>query len=69
MFVPPKDGEAQPKIVVTKPFWWCTKHNKWCRHTTGKCKGVNVGKGHPKTNESSQEQSSSSSNKKKQQIV
>jgi len=70
MFVPPEDGETQPKIVATKPFWWCTKHNKWCRHTTEKCKGVNVGKGRPKTNESSQEQqSSSSSNKKKQQIV
>ncbi len=45
LFVPPKDGEAQPKVVGKKQFWWCTNHNKWCRHTTEKCKGFNVGKG------------------------
>jgi hypothetical protein len=69
MFVPPKDGEAQPKLVGTKQFWWCTKHNKWCCHTTEKCKGFNIGKGHPKTNDSSQAMSASNSNKKKQNIV
>jgi len=70
MFVPPKDGEAQPKVVGKKQFWWCTNHNKWCRHTTDKCKGFNVGKGRPsKTNDSSQATSASKSNKKKQKIV
>jgi hypothetical protein len=70
MFVPPKDGEAQPKVIGKKQFWWCTNHNKWCCHTTDKCKGFNVGKGHPsKTNDSSQATSTSKSNKKKQKIV
>jgi hypothetical protein len=34
MFVPPKDGEAQPKVIGKKQFWWCTNHNKWCRPPT-----------------------------------
>jgi hypothetical protein len=70
MFVPPKDGEAQPKVVGKKQCWWCTNHNKWCRHTTDKCKGFNVGKGRPsKMNDSSQAMTASKSNKKKQKIV
>jgi hypothetical protein len=69
MFEPSKDGEAQPKLVGNKKFWWCTKHSKWCRHTTEKCKGFNVSKGRPKTNDSSQAMSTSKSNKKKQKIV
>lgn len=72
MFDPPKDGESQPKLVGTKPFWWCTKHKKWCRHTTDGCRGLNIGKGAPKSsNESSQASTSSNSksNKKKQRIV
>jgi polyhydroxyalkanoate synthesis regulator phasin len=70
MFVPPKDGEAQPKVVGKKQFWWCSNHNKWCHHTTDKCKGFNVSKGCPsKTNDSSQAMSTSKSNKKKQKIA
>lgn len=72
MFEPPKDGEPDTKLVGTKPFWWCTKHKKWCRHTTEGCQGVNIGKGAPKSsNESSQASTSSSSNskKKKKRIV
>jgi hypothetical protein len=70
MFVPPKDGEAQSKVVGKKQFWWCTNHNKWCHHTTDKCKGFNVGKGRPsKMNDSSQATSTSNSNKMKQKIV
>jgi hypothetical protein len=70
MFVPHNDGEALPNFIGKKQFWWCTNHNKRCRHTTNKCKGFNVGKGRPsKTNDSSQATTTSKSNKKKQKIV
>jgi hypothetical protein len=67
MFVPPTDGETQPKYVGSKPFWWCTKHKKWCRHKTAKCEGKGIGKGQNKSSDSSQ--TKSSKKKKKQEIV
>ena len=65
MFVPPTDSEEQPKMVGGKPFWWCTKHKKWCRHTTEGCKGKGIGKGRPENSDSSQAKSTP----KKKKIV
>jgi hypothetical protein len=67
MFVPPTDGETQPKYVGSKPFWWCTKHKKWCRHKTAKCEGKGIGKGQNKSSDSSQ--TKSPKKKKKQEIM
>ena len=39
ILVPPKPDEKQPKIVNEKEWWFCTKHNKWCRHKTADCQG------------------------------
>jgi hypothetical protein len=50
MTTPPKDGEKQPKTHDGKQWWWCKKHNKWCRHTTAQCKGQNLG-GHKPTDD------------------
>lgn len=71
MFVPPKQGETQPKQVGGKPWWWCTKHKKWCRHTTEKCQGRNIGESQqsPDSSTGDSKNSGSQSKKKKKQLV
>jgi len=71
MLVPPKQGESQPRTVGGKPWWWCLKHKKWCRHTTEKCREQNLGGSKPTTESSTGDSnnSRSQSKKKKKQMV
>ena len=36
--VPPAAGDAQHKVVNTKDYWWCIKHQIWARHKPGDCR-------------------------------
>jgi hypothetical protein len=42
MFVAPNPGDQSKKTVDGKDYWWCTNHKSWCRHSTDRCKGLNV---------------------------
>ena len=39
-FVKPTDAEkGKPKTMNKKDWWWCPKHQAWCRHKAEDCKG------------------------------
>lgn len=40
MLAAPKSGEPSTKRVNNKDWHWCSKHAKWCLHTTEQCKGM-----------------------------
>ena len=44
MFVAPKQGEPEEKIVDKKDYHWCTKHEAWGRHLPNKCEGKGLNK-------------------------
>lgn len=48
MTQPPKQGEADKKVVNGKTFNWCTNHKAWVAHTTSTCEGVGLNKSTPK---------------------
>lgn len=42
MLAKPKDGEAHEKTVDGKQWFYCEKHQEWCRHKTEQCKGAGI---------------------------
>lgn len=42
--IKPKEGEPTHKTVDGKDWWYCTNHQKWCRHSTDKCEKKGLGK-------------------------
>jgi hypothetical protein len=42
MTKPPESEEPKQKVVNSKPYWWCPRHQAWVCHEPEKCEGKGI---------------------------